>query len=121
MSEDIRKRSEEQLKLLEEVTAVQLAEPVTALVPLAEADKPVALEIKKRMSEIDMGNTGSIIAFGSAAQSELQVISQAMLADVRNKDVGPAGDSLQASAMPLTTPAWALLRWRRCLSLRFQP
>lgn len=95
MSEDIRKRSEEQLKLLEEVTAVQLAEPVTALVPLAEADKPVALKIKKRMSEIDMGNTGSIISFGSAAQAELQVISQAMLADVRNKDVGPAGDSLR--------------------------
>ncbi len=83
------------LKLLEEVTAVQLAEPSTALVTLAQADKPLAAEITKRMGEIDMGNTGSIISFGTAAQSELQVISQAMLTDVRNKDVGPAGDSLR--------------------------
>ena len=42
-----------------------------------------------------MGSTNSIVSFGSAAQAELQVISQAMLADVRNKDVGPAGDSLR--------------------------
>ncbi|MEM9971562.1 MAG: toxic anion resistance protein, partial [Pseudomonadota bacterium] len=33
--------------------------------------------------------------FGSAAQQELQEISQSMLADVRNNDVGPAGDSLR--------------------------
>lgn len=47
------------------------------------------------MAEIDMDDTNSIVAFGSGAQAELQVISQAMLADVRNKDVGPAGDSLR--------------------------
>ena len=35
------------------------------------------------------------MSFGSAAQAELQEISQSMLADVRNKDVGPAGDSLR--------------------------
>ncbi len=95
MSEAIRQKAKNQLKLLEEVTAVQLTEPVNALVPLADADKPAAMEIKRRMSEIDMDNTGSIIGFGAAAQSELQAISQAMLADVRNKDVGPAGDSLR--------------------------
>lgn len=95
MSETIRQKAEHQLKLLEEVTAVELPEPSTALVPLAEADKPAAAEIKKRMAEIDMDNTGSIIGFGAAAQAELQAISQAMLADVRNKDVGPAGDSLR--------------------------
>ena len=43
-----------------------------------------------------MTNTGSIIAFGSRAQTELQVISQSMLQGVRNKDVGPAGDSLRS-------------------------
>ena len=95
MTEIIREKAESQLKMIEEVTAVVLPEPSTALVPLADATKPVAAEIKKRMAEIDMENTNSIIAFGSAAQSELQVISQAMLADVRNKDVGPAGDSLR--------------------------
>jgi uncharacterized protein YaaN involved in tellurite resistance len=43
-----------------------------------------------------MTDTGSIVRFGSGAQAELQEISQAMLADVRNKDVGPAGDSLRS-------------------------
>ena len=33
--------------------------------------------------------------FGARAQNELQEISQAMLADVKNKDVGPAGESLR--------------------------
>jgi uncharacterized protein YaaN involved in tellurite resistance len=42
-----------------------------------------------------MTDTQSIVSFGSNAQAELQEISQAMLADVRNKDVGPAGDSLR--------------------------
>ncbi len=95
MSQDKRHKAVGDLKMLEEVTAVQLPEPSTALVPLAEADEPVAEEIRKRMSEIDIGNTGSIINFGAAAQEELQEISQAMLQDVRNKDVGPAGDSLR--------------------------
>jgi len=94
MTENVRQKAAEQLKAIEEVTAVILPEPVNALVPLAEADKPLATEIKKRMVEIDMENTGSIISFGSSAQSELQVISQEMLPGVRNKDVGPAGDSL---------------------------
>ena len=47
------------------------------------------------MDEIDMGDTNSIVSFGSTAQAELQEISQAMLADVKNKDVGPAGSSLR--------------------------
>jgi uncharacterized protein YaaN involved in tellurite resistance len=95
MSEDLRQKAATDLKMLEEVTAVVLPEPSTELVPLAKADKPLADEIKKRVAEIDMDNTGSIISFGAAAQSELQEISQAMLQDVRNKDVGPAGDSLR--------------------------
>ena len=95
MTETVRQKAAADLKIIEDVTAVMLPEPSTELVPLAKADKPVAAEIKKRMAEIDMENTGSIIGFGSGAQAELQEISQAMLADVRNKDVGPAGDSLR--------------------------
>lgn len=95
MSETVRQKAENTLSALEEVTAVHLPEPSTELVPLAKANKPMATEIKSRMSEIDMEDTGSIIGFGAAAQSELQEISQAMLSDVRNKDVGPAGDSLR--------------------------
>ncbi len=80
---------------VQKVTAAILPEPSTAIVPLAQAQPPVAAEIRRRMDEIDIANTGSIIGFGSAAQAELQVISQQMLADVKNKDVGPAGDSLR--------------------------
>ena len=84
--------------MVEEVTAVILPEPMdaNAVVSLQDADKPLSAEIKRRMGEIDMEDTQSIVSFGSAAQAELQEISQAMLQDVRNKDVGPAGDSLRS-------------------------
>jgi len=81
---------------VDEVAAVVLQEPTSEIVPLEKADAPVSEEIRKRMAEIDMDDTNSIVSFGSGAQAELQVISQAMLADVRNKDVGPAGDSLRS-------------------------
>lgn len=95
MSEDIRQKAEAALAEVEKVTAVVLAEPTGELVSMAEADKPMTAEIKRRMDEIDMSDTQSIVSFGSSAQAELQVISQSMLAGVRNKDVGPAGDSLR--------------------------
>ncbi|CUI77168.1 toxic anion resistance protein [Cognatishimia activa] len=97
MSETIRQKAEAVLAEVNEVTAVVLPEPIeaNAIVPLADADKPTSAEITKRMAELDMSDTNSIVTFGSAAQSELQEISQAMLQDVRNKDVGPAGDSLR--------------------------
>ncbi len=97
MSETVREKATQSLALVEEVTAVVLAEPVdaNAVVSLKEADKPLSAEIKRRMGEINMEDTNSIVSFGSGAQAELQEISQAMLADVRNKDVGPAGDSLR--------------------------
>ena len=80
---------------VEKVTAVVLAEPKNDLVTLEGANKKTSAEITKRIAELDMEDTNSIISFGSAAQSELQVISQSMLQGVRNKDVGPAGDSLR--------------------------
>jgi uncharacterized protein YaaN involved in tellurite resistance len=97
MSENTRLQAEKSLAAIEEVTSIALREPAeaNAVVVLADADAPVSAEIRKRMDEIDMDSTNSIVSFGSAAQAELQVISQAMLADVRNKDVGPAGDSLR--------------------------
>jgi len=98
MSDTIAKNMEAaqaDLKEVEKVTAVVLPEPGTELVPLEAADKPTSVEITKRMAELNMGDTNSIISFGSAAQSELQEISQSMLQGVRNKDVGPAGDSLR--------------------------
>ncbi len=95
MSDDVTKKAAEAESLVQEVTAVALPEPQAEVIPLEEADEPISAEIRKRMGEIDMANTNSIVSFGSAAQAELQEISQSMLADVRNKDVGPAGDSLR--------------------------
>ncbi|MBL4767044.1 MAG: toxic anion resistance protein, partial [Rhodobacteraceae bacterium] len=96
MSDTVKQKAQATTAAVEEVSAVVLPEPGTEIVPLKEADEPVSAEIRKRMDEIDMSSTGSIVSFGSGAQAELQVISQAMLADVRNKQVGPAGDSLRA-------------------------
>lgn len=95
MTENVRDQAAAALAEVEKVTAVILPEPGTAIVPLETAPAPQAEEIRKRMDEIDMGNTQSIISFGSGAQAELQVISQEMLSGVKNKDVGPAGDSLR--------------------------
>jgi len=95
MTDSIRAQAASALADVEAVTATILPEPGTAIVPLEAAPAPVAEDIRKRMGEVDMSNTQSIISFGSAAQAELQVISQEMLADVKNKDVGPAGDSLR--------------------------
>ncbi|WP_370401926.1 toxic anion resistance protein [Sulfitobacter sp. JB4-11] len=97
MSETVRQKAAEATAMVAEVSAMVLPEPIdaNAIVPLEAADKPQSAEIKRRMAEIDMEDTQSIVAFGSAAQAELQEISQAMLQDVRNKDVGPAGDSLR--------------------------
>lgn len=95
MTTNIRTEAAAALAEVEKVTAVVLPEPGRELVPLEAAPAPVAEDIRKRMAELDMTNTQSIISFGSKAQAELQVISQEMLADVKNKDVGPAGDSLR--------------------------
>ena len=96
MTDSIQAQAAATLAQVEKVSAVILPEPSTAIVPLAEATPPVAEAIRSRMSEINMDDTNSIVRFGSGAQAELQVISQAMLAGVRNKDVGPAGDSLRS-------------------------
>jgi len=95
MSEEIRAKAQATLANVEKVTAVVLPEPKGELVTLDTADMKTSSAITRRMSEIDMTDTQSIVSFGSAAQAELQQISQSMLAGVRNKDVGPAGDSLR--------------------------
>lgn len=97
MSEQTRQEAEKTVALVDEVNAVVLPEPqeANAVVPLKQADPALSEEIRTRMEELDMSDTNSIVSFGSAAQAELQTISQAMLTDVRNKDVGPAGDSLR--------------------------
>ncbi len=80
---------------IQSVVGTVLPEPSADIVPLATAPATVADAIRKRMDEIDMGNTQSIINFGSSAQTELTTISSSMLANVQSKDIGPAGDSLR--------------------------
>ena len=96
MQEQIRKKALESQAEIEKLAAIVLPEPRAAEeIALTAAEKPLAEEIRKRMAELDLSDTGSIISFGARAQGELQEISQAMLQGVRNKDVGPAGDSLR--------------------------
>jgi len=95
MSETVRQQAQAALTEVEKVTAVVLPEPKGELITIEQADPPTTAEIEKRISEIDVSDTNSIVSFGSSAQAELQQISQSMLAGVRNKDVGPAGDSLR--------------------------
>jgi uncharacterized protein YaaN involved in tellurite resistance len=95
MTNPTRTAAEAALAEVEKVTAAILPEPGTALITLETAAAPQADAIRQRMAEVDLSNTQSIISFGSAAQAELQVISQDMLAGVKNKDVGPAGDALR--------------------------
>lgn len=98
MTGTVQKKAAATLAMVEEVNAVLLPEPAPAeaVVALEAADRAASEAIRSRMAEIDMKNTQSIVSFGARAQIELQEISQSMLQDVRNKDVGPAGDSLRS-------------------------
>lgn len=92
---ETRQKAQATLQEVEDVTAILLPDPKGDLIVIDQATAEEKAEIDKRMGELDMGNTQSIINFGSAAQAELQEISQEMLSGVRNKDVGPAGAALR--------------------------
>jgi uncharacterized protein YaaN involved in tellurite resistance len=96
MSDDTsREKAKAVLAEVEEVTHVVLPEVKGEIVAVDEAQGEHRAEIERRMAEIDLSNTQTIIKFGSAAQEELTAISDEMLEGVRNKDIGPAGASLR--------------------------
>jgi uncharacterized protein YaaN involved in tellurite resistance len=95
MPETIRRQAEAMTAEIDALATLPAVIEEAEIVPLDQAAAPEADAIRKRMAEIDVENTSTIIGFGSRAQLELQTISQAMLADVRNKDLGPAGDGLR--------------------------
>jgi uncharacterized protein YaaN involved in tellurite resistance len=101
MSEDIRQKAVSALKEVDKVNEVVLPEPKGELIDVSKAKAPEKKAIRERMAEIDMGNTQSIIEFGSKAQSGIQAISQEMLSGVRSKDTGVAGQSLRAMVTSL--------------------
>ncbi len=95
MSDEIVKKATETAVLVKEASAVVLPEPEASLPELKDAPAAIADDIRQRMDQIDIMDTNSIVSFGTNAQVGLQKISQSMLEDVKNKDVGPAGNSLR--------------------------
>ncbi|MBN2739579.1 MAG: toxic anion resistance protein [Rhodobacteraceae bacterium] len=97
MTETTRIKAAELMTEMEGVTSALLADPdpAEAVTSLDQAAPDEAEAIRKRMAELDMSDATSIVQFGSRAQNDLQAISQEMLSGVKNKDVGPAGDSLR--------------------------
>jgi len=95
MTDDTRRRAEATQKEIETLVSDLPAQPAEEPVALTQADEATAKAIRSRMAEIDIRDSGSILRFGTRAQSGLQQISQQMLADVKSKEAGPAGDSLR--------------------------
>lgn len=98
-------------------TAAQVVMPPVATEPLADQLAvfgqelagdlqidligPVEQQVRQVMGELDVGDTNSIIFFGSKAQQQLTTISDTMLENVRTKDMGPAGNALNAMVAKL--------------------
>ena len=95
MTDTVRQKAAQSAELVAEVQRHEMPAPKQETVSLDTAPPATADEIRRRMAEVDISDTNSIVSFGTRAQAELQEISQSMLADVKNKDIGPAGDSLR--------------------------
>ena len=68
MTDTVRDQATTALAEVEKVTLAIMPEVNTSLVTLEAAPAPQAEEIKRRMAEIDMTNTQSIISFGARSQ-----------------------------------------------------
>ncbi len=95
MADDATRRSEEIGRALADLSEIPAARPERRFPPYDQVDEATRRAIDERLARLDLDDAGSIIRFGSAAQEDLQKISQSMLADVRNKEMGAAGDSLR--------------------------
>ncbi|SNR50359.1 toxic anion resistance protein [Paracoccus sediminis] len=96
MTDETRRRAEDIRTEIEDLTSTALPEPRSDPLSAQASDPQLAAEIRRRMDEIDLTDSGSIVRFGTRAQAGLQEISQKMLADVKSKEVGPAGESLRS-------------------------
>ncbi|GIX13390.1 MAG: tellurium resistance protein [Paracoccaceae bacterium] len=77
------------------LSATPLPAPDAEPVRIESASAEERAEIERRLAELDITDTQSIIRFGAAAQEKLTAISDQMLDGVRNKEIGPAGNSLR--------------------------
>ena len=64
------------------------------LVPVKNLPAVQQQKVQQLAAKIDLDDTNSIIGFGVEAQRELTASADQMLAQARNKDVGPVGDTL---------------------------
>ena len=94
MPKTVRDQAKTTSAQIDALAANPLPAPAPAIVPLEAAIGPQAQAITQRLGELDMADTRTIMAFGTSAQSDLRLISQEMLAGVKAKDLGPAGQSL---------------------------
>ena len=94
MPKTIHDQAKTTLAQIDALAANPLPTPDQAIVPLEAALGRQAQAITQRLGELDMADAQTIMAFGTSAQSELRLISQEMLAGVKAKDLGPAGQSL---------------------------
>lgn len=80
-------------------TTTQVTTSLDTVIPTVQmnSNTPVTVDSAKvgqLLTELNMGDTQSIMFFGSKAQEQLSAISDKMLDGVKNKDVGPAGNDL---------------------------
>ncbi|MCB2011020.1 MAG: toxic anion resistance protein [Geminicoccaceae bacterium] len=89
------------------VATAELADSIQVLANELAQDLQIKLDgdtskaVATAVQEIDMGDTQSIIFFGTKAQQQLTTISDSMLEEVRTKDVGPAGEALNTMVSKL--------------------
>lgn len=81
-------------------TVEDIAAPRSLVAQQAATAQPPSVvaepeHVKALQAEIDLKDTNSILMFGTKAQIELQKVSQQMLDGVKNKDAGPAGESIR--------------------------
>lgn len=75
-------------------TEKQLPMIAQEMKPLHTLDTHQQKEIAAIKMQIDMSDSNSIIFFGTKAQKDLTQLADSMLEGVRNKDIGPAANSL---------------------------
>ena len=68
--------------------------PATEVVRYEAASPERRSEIERAMAEIAIGDSNSILFFGTAAQDAVTGVADEMLEGVRNKDTGAAGQAL---------------------------
>ncbi len=67
----------------------------------ADAGNLTSAQLAPLLAELDLGDSHSILFFGSRAQEELTTVSDRMLEKVRTKDLGPAGGALNDMVLTL--------------------